>query len=42
MRIKNLIQYKEEKEKFKINPEKLWAEKADTFTWHKKWEAKNI
>ena len=38
MRIKNLTQYNEEKEKFKISPEKFWAEKADTFTWHKKWD----
>ena len=38
MRINNLEEYKLEKENFDKNPEEFWAKKANSFTWHKKWE----
>ena len=38
MRINNLKEYKLEKEDFDKNPEEFWAKKANSFTWHKKWE----
>ena len=38
MRINNLEEYKLEKENFDKNPEEFWAKKANSFTWHKKWD----
>ncbi len=37
MRIKNLKEYISEKNKFDLDPEKFWAEKAEKFSWHQKW-----
>ena len=37
MRIKNLKEYIAEKNKFDLDPEKFWAEKAEKFSWHQKW-----
>ena len=37
MRIKNLKEYISEKNKFDLDPEKFWAEKAEKFNWHQKW-----
>ena len=37
MRIKNLKEYFSEKNKFDLDPEKFWAEKAEKFSWHQKW-----
>ena len=37
MRIKNLKEYIAEKNKFDFDPEKFWAEKAEKFSWHQKW-----
>ena len=37
MRIKNLKEYILEKNKFDLDPEKFWAEKAEKFNWHQKW-----
>ena len=37
MRIKNLKEYISEKNKFDLDPEKFWAEKAKKFSWHQKW-----
>jgi acetyl-CoA synthetase len=36
-RIKNLEEYKSEYKKSVDNPEEFWAEKAENFTWKKKW-----
>ena len=38
MKINNLEEYRIEKENFDKNPEEFWAKKANSFTWHKKWE----
>ena len=37
MRIKNIEEYIAEKNKFDLDPEKFWAEKAEKFSWHQKW-----
>ena len=37
MRIKNLKEYISEKNKFDLDQEKFWAEKAEKFSWHQKW-----
>ena len=37
MRIKNLKEYISEKNKFDLDPEKFWAEKAEKFSWYQKW-----
>ena len=37
MRIRNVEEYKLEKNKFDADPEKFWAEKAEQFHWHQKW-----
>ena len=37
MRIKNLKEYISEKNKFDLDPEKFWAEKAEKFIWQQKW-----
>ena len=37
MRIKNLKEYISEKNKFDLDPERFWAEKAEKFNWHQKW-----
>ena len=37
MRIKNLAEYKIEKDKFEKSPENFWEEKASTFKWNQKW-----
>ena len=34
---KNLKEYISEKNKFDLDPEKFWAEKAEKFSWHQKW-----
>ena len=36
MRIKNLKEYISEKNKFDLDPEKFWTEKAEKFSWHQK------
>ncbi|NQY07983.1 MAG: acetate--CoA ligase [Flavobacteriales bacterium] len=37
-KIDSLDEYHEEYKKSVDNPEKFWAEKADTFVWRKKWD----
>ncbi len=37
-RISNLAEYQSEYQHSLQNPEAFWAEKADTFTWRKKWD----
>ena len=37
-RINSFDEYKEQYEKSVSNPEAFWAEVADSFTWHKKWD----